>query len=192
VHQSPTSSYAPSVTGKPKLLDQVRAKCRLQHLAKRTEEAYVGWIRKFILFHHKRHPLEMGVAEVETYLTHLAVEQHVAASTQNQALCALLFLYRHVLGKPLPPVDALRAKRSSRMPVVLSRDEVRAVLAHVDRDPLALMVELLYGTGMRLLECCRLRIKDVDFERHQIVVREGKGDKDRVVPLPQKLVLLGI
>jgi len=143
VHQSPTSPYAPSVTDKPKLLDQVRAKCRLQHLAKRTEEAYVGWIRKFILFHHKRHPLEMGVSEVEVYLTHLAVEQHVAASTQNQALCALLFLYRHVLGKPLPPVDALRAKRSSRMPVVLSRDEVRAVLAHVDRDPLSLMVELL-------------------------------------------------
>jgi len=113
VHQSPTSPYAPSVTGKPKLLDQVRAKRRLQHLAKRTEEAYVGWIRKFILFHHKRHPLEMRVSQVETYLTHLAVEQYVATSTQNQTLCALLFLYRHVLGKPLPPVDALRAKRSA-------------------------------------------------------------------------------
>lgn len=173
---------------KPKLLDQVRHKCRVLHYSKRTEEAYVGWIRKFIRYHGLRHPSEMGGPQVERYLTHLAVEKRVASSTQNQALAALLFLYRQILGIDLPLVNAVRAKRPERLPVVMSRDEVRRVLERLPNDPTRLMGELLYGTGMRLLECCRLRVKDIDFERGQIVVREGKGDKDRVVPLPQSLV----
>ena len=173
---------------KPRLLDQVRAKCRVLHLSKRTETAYVGWIRRYILFHQKRHPQEMGVREVEQFLTHLAVKGKVAASTQNQALAALLFLYREILGNNLPLVDAVRAKKPRRLPVVLSVEEVREVLGRIPRDPVRLVLELLYGTGMRLLEGCRLRVKDIDFDRGQIVVREGKGDKDRTVPLPRRLV----
>jgi integron integrase len=170
-----------------KLLDQVRQKLRLLHYAIRTEEAYVDWIRRFILFHRKRHPREMGGREVEAFLTHLAVEAHVAASTQNQALAALLFLYQKVLAVELPTLDAVRARRPRRLPVVLSVDEVRDVLdgmIGVQR----LMAELMYGSGLRLLETCRLRVKDIDFARGQIVVREGKGDKDRVVPLPMRLM----
>ncbi|MFO0906002.1 MAG: integron integrase [Pirellulales bacterium] len=189
-HSSPLPSTPPlpPTPPKPRLLDQVRDKCRVLHLSKRTETAYVGWIRRFILFHQKRHPLEMGAPEVEAFLTHLAVQGKVAASTQNQALAGLLFLYRDVLGIQLPLVDAVRAKKPKRLPVVLSVDEVRDVLGRVPRDPVRLVLELLYGTGMRLLEGCRLRIKDIDFERGQIVVREGKGDKDRAVPLPRRLV----
>jgi integron integrase len=170
----------------PKLLDQVRAKLRLLHYAIRTEEAYVDWIRRFILFHHKRHPREMGATEVEAFLTHLAVEDRVAASTQNQALAALLFLYQKVLNIELPAVDAVRAKRPKRLPVVLSPGEVRALLDRMVGVP-RLMTELMYGSGLRLLEACRLRVKDIDFARGQIVVREGKGDKDRAVPLPKRL-----
>ena len=172
---------------KPRLLDQVREKLRLRHYAKRTEEAYVDWIRRFIVFHKMRHPREMGIGEVEAFLTHLAVASKVAASTQTQALCGLLFLYKHVLKIELPHVNAVRAKRPERLPVVLSVAEVRRVISFVAPGVGRLMVELMYGTGMRLLECCRLRIKDVDFERRQIIVREGKGDKDRAVPLPDRL-----
>jgi len=171
----------------PKLLDRVRTRLRVLHYSIRTEEAYVGWIRRYILFHGKRHPAEMGAAEVETFLTSLAVEGRVAASTQNQAMAALLFLHKHVLEKPLGSIDALRAKRPKRLPVVLSRDEVRSVLGRMEGVH-RLMAELMYGSGLRLLESCRLRVKDVDFERRQIVVREGKGDKDRVVPLPGSVV----
>ena len=178
---------AEGTPGKPKLLTQVRAKCRLLHYSKRTEEAYVGWIVKFIVFFGKRHPEEIGGPEVERYLTYLAVERQVAASTQNQALAALLFLYQQVLHKDLPLINAVRAKRPERLPVVLSPAEVRQLLQRLPCDPVRLMAQLLYGTGMRLLECCRLRVKDIDFDRGQIVVREGKGDKDRAVPLPQKL-----
>lgn len=171
----------------PRLLDQVRERMRLQHYSIRTERAYVDWMRRYILFHDKRHPLEMGLDQVEAFLTNLAVERNVAASTQNQALCALIFLYKF-LGAPLPNVDAVRARTSRRLPTVLDPDEVRLLLGAID-DPLVLLaVQLLYGTGMRLMECLRLRVKDVDFARRQIMVREGKGDKDRVVPLPETLV----
>jgi integron integrase len=180
-HPDATSGPRP-----PRLLDQVRAKLRLLHYAIRTEEAYVDWIRRFILFHHKRHPREMGAAEVEAFLTHLAVDGKVAASTQNQALAALLFLYQKVLEIELSRLDAVRARRPKRLPVVLSTDEVRAVLDGMTGTP-RLMAELMYGSGLRLLETCRLRAKDIDFARGQIVVREGKGDKDRVVPLPKRV-----
>jgi integron integrase len=159
---------------------------RLLHYSKRTEGSYVDWIKRFILFHHKRHPREMGAVEIEAFLTHLAVVGRVSASTQNQAFSALLFLYQKVLEIELPHLDAVRARRPERIPVVLSVEEVRAILAELDGIDL-LQVELLYGTGMRVLECCRLRVKDLDFDRQQIVVREGKGEKDRVVPLPRRV-----
>jgi integron integrase len=177
-----------AVPGKPKLLDQVRAKLRLLHYAKRTEEAYVDWIRRYIVFHGVRHPCEMGVREVEAFLSHLAVAGKVAASTQNQALSALLFLYRQVIEVELPLVSAVRAKRGDRLPVVLSVAEVRRVISMIPPGVNRLMVELIYGTGMRILECCRLRVKDIDFERQQIIVREGKRDKDRAVPLPERVI----
>lgn len=177
------------VTGRnaPRLLDQVRARLRVKHYSLRTEQAYVGWIRRFILANDKRHPMDMGGPEVEAFLSDLAVHGHVSASTQNQALSALLFLYREVLGTELPWMESVvRARRSRRVPVVLSRDEVRRLLACLDGRPW-LMAGLLYGTGMRLMECLRLRVKDVDFERSEIVVRNGKGGKDRHVPLPRRL-----
>lgn len=155
----------------PKLLDQVRARIRRLGMARRTEEAYVGWIRRFILAHGKRHPREMGEREVEAFLTGLAIHGGVAASTQNQALAALLFLYREVLGSELPWMeDIRRAKRPERLPVVLSREEVRALLAELS-GVCWLMASLLYGSGLRLLECLRLRVQDVDFARREIVVR---------------------
>lgn len=179
----------PNLTPPPKLLDRVKDKLRLFHYSIRTEEAYVHWITRYILFHNKRHPDQMAAAEVETFLTHLAVHDKVAASTQNQALAALLFLYRQVLDIELSSLDAVRAKRPVKLPVVLSPAEVRLLLDHVRGGDgiYALMTQLMYGSGMRLLDCCRLRVKDVDLERNLIVVREGKGDKDRVVPLPQRL-----
>lgn len=176
----------PATARPPKLLDQVAAKMRLLHYSKRTEEAYVDWIKRFILFHGKRHPREMGGAEVEQFLTHLAVERHVAASTQTQAFSAILLLYQKVLGIELANIDALRAKRPKRLPVVLAVEEVRAILAELDGIDLV-QAELLYGAGLRILECCRLRVKDVDLARRQIIVREAKGDVDRAVPLPQRV-----
>ena len=171
----------------PKLLDQVRDRIRVKHYSIRTETQYVQWVRRFILFHGKRHPREMGAGEVEAFLSHLAVDGKVAAATQNQALSALLFLYREVLGVTLPWLDNVtRAKRPQRLPVVLTREEVREVLSRM-RGVYALMAGLLYGTGMRLMECVRLRVKDVEFAQRQIVVRDGKGAKDRVTMLPQTL-----
>ncbi|MGH7354299.1 MAG: integron integrase [Candidatus Rokuibacteriota bacterium] len=168
----------------PRLLDRVRAAIRARHFSRRTEESYVAWIRRYILFHGKRHPAEMSAPEVTRFLTSLAVDGHVAASTQNQALSALLFLYRQVLEVDLPWLDGVvRARRPERLPVVLTRDEVRAVLERLDGAP-RLMACLLYGAGLRVLECCRLRVQDVDFATNQIVVRGGKGDKDRVTMLP--------
>jgi integron integrase len=173
--------------GPPRLLDQVRARCRLRHYSIRTERAYVGWIRRFILANGKRHPRDMGAAEVEAFLSTLATRDDVAASTQNQALSALLFLYREVLGMDLPWMESVvRAKRPQKIPVVLSREEVARMLAMLDGQ-LWLMGALLYGTGMRLMECVRLRVQDVDFGRREIVVRNGKGGKDRRVPLPRRL-----
>jgi integron integrase len=171
----------------PRLLDRVRAEIRLRHFSRRTEKAYVGWIRRFILFHGKRHPGEMGQAEITTFLSALATKARVTASTQNQALSALLFLYRVVLDRDVPWLaDLVRARRSVRLPVVLSRAEVRAVLAELHGD-VQLMATLLYGAGLRLLECARLRVKDVDFDRRQLVVRAGKGDRDRATVLPETL-----
>ncbi|MBI2478222.1 MAG: integron integrase [Planctomycetia bacterium] len=184
----PTTPTTLPETGKPKLLDQVRNHCRLRHLALSTEQQYVNWIRRFILFHNKRHPLEMGKTEVSAFLTHLAVEGQVAASTQNQALSALLFLYRHVLEKEFGWLDdVVRAKKPKRLPVVYTVDEARMMLDEfVGRRWLIGMQ--LYGGGLRLMECLRLRVKDLDFERLQVIVRDGKGEKDRVTLLPEAVV----
>jgi len=172
---------------KPRLLEQVRRRLRAKHYSVRTEQAYVGWIRRFILANGKRHPRQLGAAEVETFLSALANEHAVAAGTQNQALAALLFLYREVLGDELPWLENLtRAKRPQRLPVVLSVEETRTLLACMDGRAW-LVASLLYGTGMRLMECLRLRIKDVDFTRGEITVRDGKGGKDRRTVLPRSL-----
>src|SRR6266498_3944115 len=171
---------SPTTPRPPKLLDRVREANRLRHGSRSTEKSYVGWIRRYILFHGKRHPAEMGAPEVTRFLSSLAIQGHVAASTQNQALSALLFLYRHVLHQDLPWLeDVVRAKRPKHLPVVLTRDEVRAVILELHGTP-RLMATLLYGSGLRLLECCRLRVQDIDFGMSQIVVRHAKGAKDRV------------
>ncbi len=165
----------------------MRDKIRFKHYSIRTEQAYLDWIRRFILFHAKRHPAEMGAPEVAAFLTHLATVGRVAASTQNQALSALLFLYREVLGIELPWMENMqRAKRSQKLPVVLTVNEVRMLLAHMEGLDW-LMASLLYGTGMRLMACVRLRVKDLDFEMKQITVRNGKGGKDRVTMLPEPM-----
>ncbi|MDP1572843.1 MAG: integron integrase [Pseudomonadota bacterium] len=180
---SPDSSSRP-----PKLLEQLRDRIRLKHYSLRTEQAYVQWAKRYIFFHGKRHPAEMGISEVESFLTSLAVERNVTASTQNQALSALLFLYREVLGVDLPWLgEVTRAKKPARLPTVLTQDEVRSLLKYLDVPLMDLIVRLLYGTGMRLLECLRLRVKDVEFSRNEIVVRDGKGGKDRVTMLPSSL-----
>jgi len=171
----------------PRLLDDVRAAIRLRHYSRRTEKAYTGWIRRYVKFHGLRHPREMGAAEVTAFLSHLAVHGRVGASTQNQALSALLFLYKHVLEVDLPWLDEIvRAKRLQRLPTVLSRAEVRALIAQL-RGTERLVAMLLYGSGLRLLECLRLRVQDVDFARSELTVRDGKGAKDRVTLLPETL-----
>jgi len=171
----------------PRLLEQVRAIVRLKHYSIRTEEAYLHWVKEYILFHKKRHPSEMGAREVSNFLSHLATEKHVAASTQNQAASALLFLYREVLNQPLPWLgEVQKAKKPARLPVVFSRDEVRAMLSRPDGSR-RVMASLLYGTGLRLMECLRLRVKDVDFAANQLTIRDGKGGRDRVTMLPQAL-----
>ncbi|GIX05008.1 MAG: hypothetical protein KatS3mg114_0877 [Planctomycetaceae bacterium] len=173
----------------PRLLDQMSQVLRVRHYSPRTESCYVHWAKHFILFHGKRHPRDMGAVEVEQFLTHLAVQGRVSASTQNQALNALVFLYQQVLQIDLGRFDAVRARRPKRLPVVLSPEEVAAVLGRVEGDGGAfpLMARLLYGCGLRLLECCRLRVKDIELSRGQIVVRGGKGNKDRVVMLPRSV-----
>jgi integron integrase len=181
----PTLLEAPR---RPRLLDQVRDEIRLRHYSLRTEHTYLGWIKRFILFHNKRHPREMGAAEITRYLTHLAVQGKVSASTQNQALNAILFLYREILKIDLPWLDGIqRAKKPTRLPVVLSRDEVRSLLAQLDGTRW-LIVSLIYGGGLRLTEALRLRVKDLDFHYMQLVIRDAKGQKDRVTTLPESLV----
>ncbi|MBI2479820.1 MAG: site-specific integrase [Planctomycetia bacterium] len=170
-----------------KLLDRVHQAMRVGHYSRRTEEAYVGWIKRYIFFHHVRNPAEMGKPEFEQFLSHLAVQGHVSASTQNQAFSALLFLYRKVLGIQLEHIDALRAKCPQHLPLVLTPDEVRAVLSQLQGLPL-LISQLSYGNGMRLMECLHARVKDLDFQRLEVTVRDGKGEKDRVTLLPQSLV----
>jgi integron integrase len=175
---------------KTSLLEQVSAAVRLRHYSIRTEEAYVNVIRRFIIYHQKRHPREMGTDEIRQYLSHLANVGQVSASTQNQALAALLFLYRDVLGMELPFIDGIaRAKRPARVPVVLTSEEVSRVLACLAGTH-NLMASLLYGSGLRLMECLRLRVKDVDFGYKQITVRDGKGEKDRRTVLPEQLMSL--
>ncbi len=172
-----------------KLLDQVRDAIRLKHYSIRTEESYVTWIKRYIFFHHKRHPNEMASPEIEAFLTHLAVDQKVAASTQNQALSALLFLYRHVLKTPLDlSIDAVRAKTPKRLPTVLTKEETLMVIERLPGTQ-RLMAKLLYGGGLRLMECLRLRVKDLDFAQRQIIVRDGKGMEDRVTMLPESLII---
>ena len=178
-----------AVAKSPRLLDRVREKIRVKHYSLRTETTYIDWIKRFILFHGKRHPKDMGGAEVEEFLSSLATHNNVAANTQNLALSAILFLYRDVLEVELPWLQGVvRAKKPQRLPTVLTRREVTALLALLDDSSAALVVRLLYGTGMRLMEGVRLRVKDVDLERLQLVVREGKGGKDRVTMLPDALV----
>jgi integron integrase len=173
--------------GKPRLLDQVREAIRLRHYSYRTEQQYVAWIRRFILFHNRRHPRELGGPEIEAFLTYLAKDRNVASATQAQALAALLFLYRRVLNVALPWLDnVVRARRPKRLPVVLTRAEVRRVLSALEGHYL-LIASLMYGSGLRLMESLRLRVKDIDIEKSVIVVRNGKGAKDRVTVLPETL-----
>lgn len=184
---SPSVSIAPgSPAPAPKLLDRVRWHLRVKHYSIRTEAVYLDWIRRFILFHHKRHPNEMGEAEIAAFLTNLAVEGNVAASTQNQALSALLFLFQQVLDRKLEFIAVERVRRPPKLPVVFTRAEARAVLAHLKGD-YRIMAHLLYGSGLRLLECLRLRVKDIDFGYRQITVREGKGMRERITLLPERL-----
>ena len=170
-----------------KLLDQLSDALRVRHYSYRTEQAYVDWARRYNLFHQKRHPLEMGVPEIQAFLTYLAVERKVAASTQNQALSAILFLYREVLHKELDPILPSSARRPERLPTVLTRQEALRVLEQLDGVH-KLAAQLLYGSGLRLMECVRLRVKDLDFEYKTVTVRDGKGGKDRIAPLPESLI----
>ena len=170
-----------------KLLDQVRDVIRKRHYSIRTEDAYVSWTKRYIFFHHKRHPKDMGEKEIAQFISHLATELKVASSTQNQALNAIVFLYKQVLQIPMGDLGHMeRAKKPEKLPVVMSKDEVRRVLAPL-AGALRLMAQILYGCGLRLMECARLRVKDIDLERNQIIVRHGKGMKDRVTMLPQQL-----
>lgn len=172
----------------PGLLETVRNALRTKHYSIRTEEVYLAWIKRFILFHNKKHPRELGASDVEQFLTHLAVQGNVSASTQNQALSSILYLYKNVLGDDLPWMkDIVRAKKPQKLPVVLTREEVQKLLLMCDPD-MSLMLSLLYGTGMRILEACRLRIKDVDLNKRIITIRDGKGAKDRVTMVPEKLI----
>ncbi len=170
------------------LMDRMREALSTRHCSPRTEKAYCLWVRRYIRFHKMRHPAQMGEREINEFLTHLAVHDRVSASTQTQALCALLFLYRYVLGYEVGDLGGvIRARKSRRLPVVMTRDEVRAVLAGLD-DEHWLMAALMYGTGLRLMECLRMRVHDIDFSRKEITVRDGKGSKDRVTVLPDALV----
>lgn len=172
---------------KPRLLDQVRQALNARHYSERTEQAYVHWIKRFIFFHGKRHPMEIGEREINQFLTDLAVTKKVSASTQNQALSALLFLYRYVLGREIGDLgEVIRARKPKHLPVVMTRDEVEALLKDLTGDKW-LMASLMYGAGLRLMECLRLRVQDIDFDRSEIIVRDGKGDNDRITMLPVSL-----
>ena len=176
-------------TRKPKLIDQVRGVTRMKHYSLRTEKSYIHWIRRYIYFHKKRHPQQMGAGEVQSFLSDLAVRQHVSASTQNQALNALVFLYKHVLKQELGVVEAIRARRPKRLPVVLIREETQRVLSLLSGVN-QVIGSLLYGSGLRLTECLQLRIKDIDFEANHMIVRDGKGFKDRVTILPKSVTVM--
>lgn len=185
---SESGQQSGSEIGRPRLLQRVHEAIRVRHYSRRTEEAYVHWMKRFIFFNGKRHPEMMGEVEVTAFLNHLAAERHVAAATQNQALSAIPFLYREVLGRELPWLDGVqRPSRPPRVPVVLTRAEVERLLAGMTGTRW-LIASLLYGAGLRVMECLRLRVKDVDLSYRQVLVRDGKGEKDRVTMLPEKLV----
>jgi len=170
-----------------KLVDRLRKALRSRHYSKSTEKTYVAWVKRFIYYHNVKHPAEMAEPEINMFLTHLAVENHVSASTQNQALSALLFLYRHVIGREVGNLGTvIRARQPKRLPVVMTREEIRTVLSQLDEDKW-LIAGLMYGTGLRLIECLRLRVQDIDFQRKEITVRDGKGAKDRVTMLPESV-----
>jgi integron integrase len=172
------------LSSQPRLLDQVRDVIRLKHYSIRTEETYIGWIKRYIFFHDKRHPKDMGEIEIKAFLTNLAVNKNVAASTQNQAFNALLFLYREVLKQNFGDIsDTVRAKKPKKLPVVFTKEEVRLIINQLDGNKW-LMAQLLYGAGLRVMECVRLRVKDIDYSYRQITVRDGKGGNDRVTMLP--------
>ena len=171
-----------------KLLDQLSDALRTKHYSYRTEETCMDWVRRYILFHHKQHPASMGVPEIRAFLAHLATERNVAASTQNQALSAILFFYREVLHKEIEPILLAGAKRPERLPTVLTHQEAVNILNQLNGTH-KLMAQLLYGSGLRLMECVRLRVKDLDFQYKTITVRDGKGEKDRVTPMPDSLIL---
>ena len=188
-NNAPDSLLSGAASSRPRLLDLVRDRLRTLHYSIRTESAYTGWIRRFIVFHGRRHPSEMGKTEVEAFLTHLAVARNVSAATQNQALSAILFLYKEVLGSPLPWLDEVtRAKKPTRLPTVLDVGETGRLIAQVDDPEMMLVVGVLYGAGLRVMEALRLRVKDVDLARRELLIRDGKGGKDRVSMLPEKLV----
>ena len=171
----------------PRLYDRVVEILRARHYSIRTQQTYCHWVRRFIHFHNVRHPAEMAEPEINAFLTHLAVKEKVSASTQNQALSALLFLYRHVIGREVGDLgEVIRARKPTRLPVVMTREEVKAVLANLTADKW-LMASLMYGAGLRLMECLRLRVQDIDFSRHEILVRDGRGAKDRITMLPDSL-----
>jgi len=187
VREPRTKDDSLATAQKPKLLDQVRLILRTKHYSLRTEESYINWIKRFILFHDKRHPRAMGEKEINKFLTHLAVKEHLSASTQNQALCAIVFLYKHVLQMDLGDFGKIIwSKKSKRLPVVFSHEETKAVLNQLSGIHW-LMATLLYGAGLRLSECLELRVKDVDFGYNQIIIRDAKGGKDRVTILPDKV-----
>lgn len=172
----------------PKLIDQLREALRSRHYSRRTEQTYCHWVKRYIFFHRVRHPAEMAEPEINAFLTYLAVKENVSASTQNQALSSLLFLYRHVLGREVGDLgEVIRARKPKRLPVVMPRAEVKAVLTNLTGDKW-LMASLMYGAGLRLMECLRLRVQDVDFSRNEILVRDGKGAKDRITMLPASLM----
>jgi len=171
----------------PKLMDRLHGALRSRHYSRRTEQAYCHWVKRFIYYHHIRHPVDMAEPEINAFLTHLAVKEKVSASTQNQALCALLFLYRHVIGREVGELgEVIRARKPKRLPVVMTQDEVKAVLSNLSGDKW-LMASLMYGAGLRLMECLQLRVQDIDFGRNEILVRDGKGAKDRITMLPESL-----
>ncbi len=184
----PEPDPVPDTPTEPKLLDQLRGRLRVKHYSIRTEQAYVDWVRRFVLFHDKRHPRDLGQIEVEAFLTDMAVRRRVSASTQNQAKSAILFLYKEVINKELPWLNGVVSARvSQRLPVVLTVEEVNATLGRL-RGTSALVARLLYGSGLRILECLRLRVKDIDFACREILVRDGKGAMDRVTMLPATLI----
>jgi integron integrase len=189
---SPSSRTGPArltEPQKPKLLDRLREALRSRHYSPRTEQTYPHWVKRFIFFHNVRHPAEMAEPEINAFLTHLAVKEKVSASTQTQALSALLFLYRHVIGRDVGDLGkVIRARKPTRLPVVMTREEVKAVLANMTGDK-RLMASLMYGAGLRLMECLRLRVQDIDSSRHEVLVRDGKGAKDRITMLPASLTI---